>query len=47
MVLHCREDVFTSADNYRLTIGESIRPDDPRRLLLLAAVMSIDMVLKE
>ena len=30
-----------------LTIADSVRPDDPRRLLLLAAVMSIDMVLKE
>ena len=41
------KELFTSADNYMLTIAESIRPDDPRRLLLLAAVMSIDMVLKE
>ena len=41
------KELFTTADNYMLTIGESIRPDDPRRLLLLAAVMSIDMVLKE
>src|SRR4029079_295563 len=41
------KELFTSADNYMLTIAENIRPDDPRRLLLLAAVMSIDMVLKE
>ena len=41
------QELFTSADNYMLTIADSIRPDDPRRLLLLAAVMSIDMVLKE
>ena len=41
------KELFTSADNYMLTIADSIRPDDPRRLLLLAAVMSIDMVLKE
>lgn len=41
------QELFTSADNYMLTIADTIRPDDPRRLLLLAAVMSIDMVLKE
>ena len=41
------KELFTSADNYMLTIADSIRPDDPRRLLILAAVMSIDMVLKE
>ena len=41
------KELFTSADNYMLTVADSVRPDDPRRLLLLAAVMSIDMVLKE
>jgi uncharacterized protein YxjI len=41
------KELFTSADNYMLAIADSIHPDDPRRLLLLAAVMSIDMVLKE
>jgi uncharacterized protein YxjI len=41
------KELFTSADNYMLTIADDIRPDDPRRLLLLAAVLSIDMVLKE
>jgi len=41
------KELFTTADNYMLTIADSVRPDDPRRLLLLAAVMSIDMVLKE
>jgi len=41
------KELFTSADNYMLTIADSVGPDDPRRLLLLAAVMSIDMVLKE
>jgi uncharacterized protein YxjI len=41
------KELFTSADNYMLTIADSVRPDDPCRLLLLAAVMSIDMVLKE
>jgi uncharacterized protein YxjI len=41
------KELFTSADNYMLTIADSVRPEDPRRLLILAAVMSIDMVLKE
>ena len=41
------KELFTSADNYMLTVADNIRPDDPRRLLLLAAVLSIDMVLKE
>jgi uncharacterized protein YxjI len=41
------KELFTSANNYMLTIADDIRPDDPRRLLLLAAVLSIDMVLKE
>ena len=41
------KELFTSADNYMLTIADSVRPDDPRRLLLLAAGMSIDMVLQE
>jgi len=30
-----------------LTIADDIRSDDSRRLLLLGAVLSIDMVLKE
>jgi hypothetical protein len=30
-----------------LTIADSVGAEDPRRLLILAAVMSIDMVLKE
>jgi uncharacterized protein YxjI len=41
------KELFTSADNYMLAIADDVRPDDPLRLLLLAAVMSIDMVLKE
>ncbi|HEV7500288.1 MAG TPA: hypothetical protein VGQ33_09810 [Vicinamibacteria bacterium] len=36
-----------AAKRYMLTIADDIRPDDPRRRLLLAAVLSIDMVLKE
>jgi uncharacterized protein YxjI len=41
------KELFTSADNYMLTLADGIHADDPRRLLILAAVMSIDMVLKE
>lgn len=40
-------ELFTSADNYVLEISESVPPDDPVRELILAAVMCIDMVLKE
>lgn len=41
------KEFFTSADNYILQIGESVRSGDPRRPLILGAVMCIDMVLKE
>ncbi len=41
------KELFTSADNYVLEISESIAGDDPVRQLILAAVMCIDMVLKE
>ena len=41
------KELFTSADNYVLGIKDSVAPDDPARLLILAAVMVIDMVLKE
>lgn len=41
------KELFTSADNYMLTISDAVPPDDPRRLLVMAAVMCIDMVLKE
>ena len=40
-------ELFTSADNYMLKIDENVKSDDPTRLLILAAVMCIDMVLKE
>lgn len=40
-------ELFTSADNYILQIGESVPPDNKVRELILAAVMCIDMVLKE
>ncbi|MDA3838445.1 MAG: phospholipid scramblase-related protein [Candidatus Delongbacteria bacterium] len=41
------KELFTSADNYMLDINENVQPDNPIRLLILAAVMCIDMVLKE
>ena len=41
------KEMFTSADNYVLSISESVPRDDPVRPLILAAVMCIDMVLKE
>ena len=41
------KELFTSADNYMLIISESVSRDAPERPLILAAVMCIDMVLKE
>ncbi|TRX48056.1 RNAase [Fulvivirga sp. M361] len=41
------KELFTTADNYMLQIDEKIPADNPIRLLILAAVMCIDMVLKE
>ena len=41
------KELFTSADNYMLEISESVPPDNPIRQLIMAAVMCIDMVLKE
>ncbi|MEM9160709.1 MAG: phospholipid scramblase-related protein [Verrucomicrobiota bacterium] len=41
------KEFFTSADNYMLSIDSSIEPGHPLRKLILAAVMCIDMVLKE
>lgn len=41
------KELFTSADNYMLTIEPSVSDSDPLRPLILAAVMCIDMVLKE
>jgi uncharacterized protein YxjI len=40
-------ELFTSADNYMLQIAATVPRDDPARPLILAAVMCIDMVLKE
>ncbi len=41
------KEMFTSADNYILQISDEVPPDNPVRQLILAAVMCIDMVLKE
>lgn len=41
------KELFTSADNYVLTISDSVPAGSPIRKLILAAVMCIDMVLKE
>ena len=41
------KEFFTSADNYALQIEETVAADSPLRQLILAAVMCIDMVLKE
>jgi uncharacterized protein YxjI len=40
-------EMFTSADNYMLEIEPTVPQNDSVRLLILAAVMCIDMVLKE
>ncbi|MET0333835.1 MAG: phospholipid scramblase-related protein [Rhizobacter sp.] len=41
------KELFTSADNYMLSIDKAVPATDPTRLLIVAAVMCIDMVLKE
>jgi len=41
------KEFFTSADNYILEISDNVAKDDKLRVLILAAVMCIDMVLKE
>ncbi len=41
------KELFTSADNYMLQINSNVPADSDIRKLILAAVMCIDMVLKE
>ncbi len=41
------KELFTSADNYVLTISPDVPVNHPVRQLIVAAVMCIDMVLKE
>ena len=41
------KELFTSADNYVLSVSDAVAADDEVRILIMAAVMCIDMVLKE
>lgn len=41
------KEFFTSADNYVLQISNEVPQDHPLRQLIMAAVMCIDLVLKE
>lgn len=41
------KELFTSADNYILQISNDVPADNPLRMLIMAAVMCIDLVLKE
>lgn len=41
------KEFFTSADNYVLNINDSVAQDNVVRQLILAAIVCIDMVLKE
>jgi len=41
------KELFTSADNYILEVSKEVPSDHPIRIMILAAVMCIDMVLKE
>ncbi|MGB4813204.1 MAG: phospholipid scramblase-related protein [Methylophilaceae bacterium] len=41
------KELFTTADNYMLIINESVPANDSVRVLIMAAVLCIDMVLKE
>jgi uncharacterized protein YxjI len=40
------KELFTTADNYILNIFENVSANDPKRILILGAVLCIDMVLK-
>ena len=42
-----KKEIFTSADNYVLEVSEEVPANQPVRQLILAAVLCIDMVLKE
>lgn len=41
------KELFTTADNYVIIIADAVKENDPVRVLIFGAVMSIDMVLKE
>lgn len=42
-----KKELFTNADNYMLKINEQVPNNDSIRMLIMAAVMCIDMILKE
>jgi len=41
------KELFTTADNYMLEVDQRVPENSPIRIMILAAVMCIDMVLKE
>lgn len=41
------KELFTTADNYMLAINDSVASNNAVRILIVAAVLCIDMVLKE
>jgi len=41
------KELFTTADNYVIITADTVKENDPVRVLIFGAVMSIDMVLKE
>jgi uncharacterized protein YxjI len=41
------KELFTTADNYMLSIKESVEDKDPNRGLIFASVLCIDMLFKE
>ncbi|MCS7073044.1 MAG: phospholipid scramblase family protein [Bacteroidia bacterium] len=41
------QELFTSADNYAIEIQESVPADDPKRLIILACCICIDMIMYE
>ena len=41
------KELFTTADNYACNFSESVKQDDPIRIMMMATVICIDMVLKE
>lgn len=41
------KELFTTADNYMLSIDDFVKKEDSARCLILAAVLCIDMVIKE
>jgi uncharacterized protein YxjI len=41
------KELFTTADNYECNFSESVKQDDPIRIMMMATVICIDMVLKE